>query len=188
MAACHPAHPRLPHLAPEDAVLAFGDSLTQGTGAAPDRAYPAQLESMIGRRVVNAGVAGETTAQGLERLPGVLEAAAPRLVLLCLGGNDMLQGVDPARTEANLRRMIDLIRGRGAAVVLIAVPAPNLLAGVPAFYGRIAADYGIPLEDQVFDRVLKDRRLKSDPVHANADGYRRVAERLAKLLRASGAV
>ncbi len=188
LAACHPTPPRLSRLAPDDVVLAFGDSLTHGTGATPAQAYPAQLERLIGQRVVNAGVPGETTAQGLERLPGVLDRYAPRLVLLCLGGNDMLQGIDPAQTEAHLRRMVELIRGHGAEVVLIAVPSLNLFAGVPDFYAHIAADDGIPLEGRVFDEVLKDARLKSDTVHANAAGYRRVAESLSELLRAAGAI
>jgi lysophospholipase L1-like esterase len=187
LAACG-GTPDLPRLAADDVVLAFGDSLTAGVGAEPEQAYPAQLASLINRRVVNAGVPGETTAGGLERLGGQLDAHAPRLLLLCLGGNDMLRRVPVEDIAANLRAMVRLARGRGVAVVLIGVPQPSLLGGAPDFYTAIADEFGLAYEGEVFDDVLRDRELKSDAIHANAEGYRRVAERLAGLLREGGAV
>jgi lysophospholipase L1-like esterase len=187
LAACG-ADPRLPRLAAGDVVLAFGDSLTHGTGADPGQAYPAQLQALIGRPVVNAGEPGETTAEGLQRLPTALAAHQPRLLLLCLGGNDLLRRQDPAETAANLRAMVGLAREQGVAVVLIGVPEPSLLAGAPAFYGQIAEEFQLPYEGEVFNEVLKNRRLKADPIHANGAGYRRVAERLADLLKDAGAL
>lgn len=178
----------LPRLAPDDVVLAFGDSLTAGVGAGPGQAYPAQLARLIGRTVVNAGVPGETTAAGLARLPGQLDAHRPRLLLLCLGGNDLLRRLPATETAANLRAMVRLARDRGVAVVLVGVPELRLLGGAPDFYAEIAEEYGLAYEDDIFNEVLRDRRLKSDPIHANAEGYRRVAERLAELLREAGAV
>lgn len=180
--------PRLAALAPHDRIVAFGDSLTYGTGAGPDAAYPAVLAALTGRTVVNAGVPGDTTQSALERLPGVLDAHRPRLVLLCLGGNDMLRKTPPSLTESNLRSMIETIRSHGAQVVLIGVPAPRLFGGPPEFYARIADDLDLPLESEVFDDVLRDNRLKSDPIHANAAGYRVVAERLAAFLDEAGAL
>jgi lysophospholipase L1-like esterase len=105
-----------------------------------------------------------------------------------MGGNDMLQKVDPATTEANLRTMVQLARDRGIGVVLIGVPKPELFGGVAEFYPKIAIDLGIPLEDQVLKDVLYDRDYKSDAIHPNAQGYRKVAEAMAKLLRRAGAV
>jgi len=187
LAACERA-PTLPKLNPHDVIVAFGDSLTHGTGASDDTAYPAVLASLTGRTVINAGVPGDTTTAGLERLPVVLDKYKPRLVLLCLGGNDMLRKQPAAATENNLRLLVKTIRSSGAEVVLIGVPEPKLFGGAPDFYARVARDMRLPLEDDVFDAVLKDNRLKADPIHANAEGYRMVAERLAEFLREAGAL
>lgn len=180
--------PTLPKLGPDDVIVAFGDSLTFGTGASRETAYPAVLASLTGRTVVNAGVPGDTTASALQRLPAVLDRHRPRLVLLCLGGNDMLRKQPEADTENNLRRLVSTIRASGAEVMLIAVPAPTLFGGPPAFYARVADDLKLPLEDDAFDAVLRDNRLKADPIHANAAGYRVVAEQLADFLDDAGAL
>ena len=187
LAACG-SEPRLPRLADGDVVLAFGDSLTYGTGADAGQDYPAQLQQLIGRAVVNAGVPGETTAQGLQRLPAALAAHQPRLLLLCLGGNDLLRRLDPVQTAGNLRGMVRLAREQGIAVVLIGVPEPGLFAGAPAFYEEIAGEFGLPYEGEAFNEVLKTPGLKSDPIHANDAGYRRVAQRLADMLKHAGAI
>jgi lysophospholipase L1-like esterase len=187
LAACGRA-PTLPKLTQQDVIVAFGDSLTHGTGASDDTAYPAVLATLTGRTVINAGVPGDTTTSGLQRLPAVLAEHHPRLVLLCLGGNDMLRKQPLTRTENNLRLLVHTIRASGALVVLIGVPEPRLFGGTPAFYERVAEDMQLPLEADVFNDVLKDNRLKSDPIHANAAGYRVVAERLAEFLHEAGAL
>jgi len=188
LAACGEKPPQLPKLGSDDVVLAFGDSLTYGTGAGTQEAYPSVLSKLISRQVVGAGVPGETTADGLERLPAVLDEVRPRLVLLCMGGNDMLRKVAFANIESNLRAMVHLARARGIGVVLIGVPTPELFGGPPEFYDRIAKELSLPLEKKVLNHILFDRSLKSDPIHPNATGYRRFAEALAELLRQSGAV
>ena len=187
LAACD-RPPQLPRLHNGDVILAFGDSLTHGTGATRETAYPAVLSRLSGHTVVNAGVPGETTAEGLARLPGVLDETRPRIVLLCLGGNDMLRRQDGNNTEANLRRMIETIRASGAGVVLIGVPQPTLFSGPPAFYEKLADEFDLPYEGEILDEVLRTPKLKSDPIHANAEGYRLVAERLADLLEQAGAI
>lgn len=187
LAGCDRA-PTLPRLNSHDVIVAFGDSLTHGTGASADTAYPAVLAALTGRTVINAGVPGDTTSSGLQRLPAVLAEHRPRLVLLCLGGNDMLRQQPESATENNLRLLVQSIRASGAEVVLIGVPEPKLFGGAPEFYERVAEDMRLPLEDDVFNEVLKDNRLKSDAIHANAAGYRVVAERLAELLREAGAL
>jgi acyl-CoA thioesterase-1 len=187
LAACDRA-PTLPRLSPQDVIVAFGDSLTRGTGASDATAYPAVLATLTGHTVINAGVPGDTTESGLQRLPGVLDEYKPRLVLLCLGGNDMLRKQPTARTESNLRLLVQTIRASGANVVLIGVPEPKLFGSAPDFYTRVAEDMQLPLEREAFNDVLKDNRLKSDPIHANAAGYRRVAERLNAFLHEAGAL
>lgn len=187
LGACGPRH-KLDRLDSSAVVLAFGDSLTFGTGAGPAESYPAALERAIGRKVVNAGVPGETSAQGLERLPGVLDEVKPRLLILCHGGNDFLRRLDEGAAAANVRAMIRLAREKGVGVVLLATPKPGLPPSIPAFYGEIAAGEKVPFEEAVVRTVLFDNRLKSDMVHPNGQGYAQIAAAVEKLLRKSGAL
>lgn len=174
---------------PADAVvLAFGDSLTYGTGAQENESYPAQLEQLIGRRVVVAGVPGEVTAQARVRLPGLLEEHSPKLLLLCIGGNDFLRRLGSRQAEDNVRAMVELARSRGIDVLLIGTPEPGFSVTPPAFYAAIADEFGLAYEAEVIGRVLRDTGLKSDPIHPNARGYRLIAERIAEMLKASGAI
>lgn len=187
LAGCGDASPRLQPVPPEGVILAFGDSLTHGTGARPGESYPELLAALSGRRVVNAGVPGELSADGLARLPALLERHRPQLVLLCHGGNDILRKRDPRETSRNLREMISLVRSHGAEVVLIGIPKPGLFLGTAGFYEQVAAAMDVPLEAEVFADVLAKASLKSDAVHPNAAGYRLVAERLYAFLYDAGA-
>jgi lysophospholipase L1-like esterase len=187
LAACQkPA--RLPVLAKSDVVVAFGDSITFGTGAEPQESYPAVLEQMIGRRVINAGVPGEITAEGLSRLPQILESEKPALLILCHGGNDHLRQLNHGQAADNIREMIRLARQRGTAVALIAVPGFSLSVSPEPMYKDIAKEFKIPLEEKTLSDILADNSLKSDYIHPNAAGYRRLAEAVAALLKKSGAI
>lgn len=188
LAGCGAKGPKLASLAAGDVVVAFGDSLTQGAGAQASESYPAVLSQLIGREVVRAGVPGEITAQGLARLPQVIDEHQPRLVIVCLGGNDMLRKVNPAEIKANLRAIVQTIRGRGIDVVLVGVPQPALITSAPEFYAEVAKEFGIPYEGKVVTSVLYSTGMKADPIHPNARGYRRIAEALADLLRKAGAI
>ena len=206
----------LPRLAKDAVILAFGDSLTYGTGAAPGESYPAILERLVGRRVVNEGVPGEITDEGLERLPEVLKREKPAILILCHGANDLLRFLDKRQAAANLRAMILLAREKGTAVVLVAVPllgitlspepiyleiptekGASVLIPVPSpgitlllapLYREIAAEMKIPIEEEALSMVLSDGSLKSDLIHPNAAGYRKLAVSIAALLKKSGAV
>lgn len=188
LAGCGGKTPRLDKLGTTDVIVAFGDSLTYGTGAKAEESYPAVLEQLIGRTVVRAGVPGEVTAGGLSRLPGVLDEHRPRLVIVCLGGNDMLRKGSPADIEANLREILKIIKVRGADAVLVGVPAPGLITSAPKFYEKLAQEFGIPYESKIVTSVLYRPELKSDYIHPNAAGYRQMAEALAGLLRDAGAL
>jgi len=180
--------PQLPPLASTDTVLAFGDSLTFGTGANPSESYPAQLQLLIGRKVVNAGVPGEISADGLRRLPDAIEESNPKLLVLCHGGNDFLQKLGEAQAAANVRAMIRLAKDRGIAVVLIATPKPGLSITPPDFYAEIAKEFAIPFNDGALTSILRDNELKSDFVHPNARGYAQLAQSVAGLIRKAGAI
>ncbi|MGW8271710.1 MAG: arylesterase [Burkholderiales bacterium] len=180
--------PQLVPLARDAVVLAFGDSLTYGTGAGEAQSYPAQLEQLIARRVVRSGVPGEVTAAALARLPGALEAHAPKLLILCIGGNDFLRNLSKSAAAQNVRAMVALAKARGIDVLLIGTPEKGITVTPPAFYAEIAEAYDIPYEGKVIGQVLRDNALKSDPIHPNAQGYRLIAERVAELLREAGAI
>ena len=180
--------PILPRLDAGAVVLAFGDSLTYGTGARPEESYPAVLEKLITRRVVRSGVPGETTEGALKRLPEVLDDAEPQLLVLCSGGNDLLQRLEEPETIANLRAMIKLAKERGISVLLLAPPRPVVLTAAPEYYAALGTEFGIPVETEVLARVLADKSLKSDLVHPNAKGYAEVAAALAKLLKGAKAL
>jgi lysophospholipase L1-like esterase len=180
--------PKLPPLPDDAIILAFGDSLTYGTGAGRGEDYPSVLTTLTGHRVVNAGVPGEESTAGLARLPAVLESAQPQLVFLGHGGNDLLRHRDLAQTRDNLRRMVELVRARGASAVLLGVPKPGLFLSTHPLYRELAAELDVPLEDEALADILGDRELKSDEIHPNAAGYRRLAEALDQLLQNSGAL
>jgi lysophospholipase L1-like esterase len=177
-----------PRLARQALILAFGDSLTYGTGVAPTESYPAVLERLVGRRVVSSGVPGEVSGEGLTRLPGVLEKEKPALLILCHGGNDLLRRLDRRQTADNVRAMIGLALGRGIAVILIAVPSPGFALSPPPFYRELAAEMKIPVEEEALTNVLSDSSLRSDYIHPNAEGYRRLAVAIAAFLKERGAV
>ena len=179
---------KLPPLAPDAVVLAFGDSLTYGTGANEEESYPAQLARLTGRRIVREGVPGEVSAAGLARLPSALDEHRPRLLLLCHGGNDFLRRLPKAQAAENLRAMIRVAKDRGVDVLLIGIPEIGLTLTPPEFYAAIAKQFGIPYEGEVLTKILRDGGLKADQVHPNAKGYRLMAERVAELLRKSGAL
>ena len=175
-------NPQIRPLSADAVVLAFGDSLTHGTGAEPAEAYPQVLGDLLQRRVINAGVPGEIAAEGLARLPGVLEEYRPNLLILCEGGNDFLRRHDPQEVKSSLRRMVEIARGSGAEVVLVGVPQPGLFLTSAPLYGELAEEYRLPYEGEALPDILADRSLKSDAIHPNAAGYARLADSLDRLI------
>lgn len=188
LCACGARVPPLPALGKDAVVLAFGDSLTFGTGAPPDESYPAQLQRLIDRSVVVRGVPGEISEDGLRRLPDTLDEIRPQLLILCHGGNDFLRRLDEKQAATHLRAMVQLTRQRGIPVLMIATPKPGLTVSPPGFYADIAGEFAIPVESSILGEVLTDRSLKSDLVHPNAAGYRRIASAIADLLKKAGAI
>ncbi|MEN8176592.1 MAG: GDSL-type esterase/lipase family protein [Pseudomonadota bacterium] len=180
--------PALQPLSPDAVILAFGNSLTRGTGASAAKSYPHQLALLTGHTVINAGVPGELSAEGRKRLPALLEKYQPELVLLCHGGNDLIRRLDPDQLADNLKAMVAASREAGAQAVLLAVPDFGLLMSAADVYTEVAQSTGVPVETEAIPRVIRDRELKSDPIHPNGQGYAQVAEAVFRFLQEEGAL
>jgi len=178
-------HGKISSLSESSVVVAFGVSLTFGTGAGQAESYPLVLSKVLRCRVVNAGVPGEVTSSGRLRLQTVLEKEKADLVILCHGGNDMVQKQDEGATIRNLDAMISFARHSGAGVVLIGVPKPEQPLKVPHFYQELASKFGIPLDSDTIPEILSTSSLRSDHMHPNAAGYRKMAQAIADLIRES---
>lgn len=158
-------------------VICFGDSLTAGTGAVRGMDYPAQLSRLIGRPVVNAGVPGDTTAEGLARLERDVLGRSPRLVLITLGGNDLKNGVSRDGAFGNLRQIVDRIHDAGALAVIGGIDIPFYGRGFDKAYKKLAEETGAVLIENILDGIMGNRSLMSDPIHPNGAGYAIMAER-----------
>lgn len=170
-------------------ILAYGDSLTFGMGANHDtQSYPAILQKSTGLTVVNAGISGEVSSEALERLPGVLNAVTPQLVVLCHGGNDLIGRLGKDKLKSNLDQMIQLIHQSGADVVLIAVPNFNLLFDIPDLYPDLAEKHRLAIDLELLRDLNADPKMKSDNIHPNAAGYSEMANRVQRLLTSLGAL
>lgn len=161
-------------------ILDLGDSLTAGYGLPASKAFPAQLQAWLARhgvaaRVINAGVSGDTTAGGLGRLDWVL-ADKPDLVILALGANDALRGIDPKAVRANLAKIIEKIKTAGAKVLLLGMLAPpNWGDAYTHAFDRVFPDlahaYGVPLYSFFLEGVaMKPQLNQADGLHPNARG------------------
>lgn len=173
-------------------VVALGDSLTAGNGVSAQEAWPSLLAARTGWVIINGGVSGDTSAGGLSRLPALLDEHSPKLVLVSLGGNDMLRKVPETETIANLERILALVRAQGAHAVLLATPRPSLAGAVfnalsaADFYRQIAESKKIPLIEKALPEVLSDVNLKGDPLHPNAAGHSLLADKIFASLKEIG--
>lgn len=175
---------------PSDAViLAFGDSLTYGTGASRGNDYPSVLTQLTSMQVINSGVPGEISQDGLKRLPEVLDEYHPQLLILAHGGNDMLRKIPRTVTSENLKQMIALAKQRNIPLLLLGVPQPGLfLLETAEMYKQVAEQEGVPINLDVLAEIIADNDLKADVVHPNDAGYRKLAEEIAETLREEGAL
>jgi len=162
--------------------IAFGDSLTEGFGAARGEDYPSVFSRLTGIKVKNLGLSGNTTQDGLNRLEEAAQMK-PRVVLLCLGGNDTLRQMAPETTFANLGKIIDRFHREGSFVVLIGVQSANLLRDKnhERFEG-LAEEKQVFLIENILDGVIFDRSLMSDRIHPNDQGYEKIARRFVEEL------
>lgn len=173
-------------------VTVLGDSITAGYGLPAREALPAKLErelakSVPGARVRGAGVSGDTTAGGLARVDFSVQNDTA-VCVVALGGNDLLQGLDPRQTRANLDRIIGKLKARGITVVLAGITVPAALGrsyarDVAALYADLARKHGVTLYPNLLAGVAGDRRLNQrDGIHPNAQGVSIIAARLAPVV------
>lgn len=183
---------RLPAVAAGASVLAFGDSVTFGTGAGPEEGWPVRLAEATGWTIHNAGVPGDTAQNGKTRLPAMLEQHRPALVIIEIGGNDFLRRRLPDAVKEDLREMIRAARQSGALVALVGVPELSLLAAVARspsdsrIYAELANEEKVALIPDVFSEVLARPELCADQIHPNAQGYRQMAAGMHARLRELG--
>ncbi len=169
-------------------ILAFGDSLTYGSGTSRQNAYPATLQTLINRKVINAGVPGEISKAGLQRLPNLINQHQPDLIIICHGGNDFLGKLDVNQTRQNIQQMIDIATENNIQVLIIAVPEFGLFLNTSPIYGELADRNDLPVAEDVLADILKQNAYKSDHVHPNAQGYKILAENINLLLIQTGAI
>lgn len=182
--------PTLTPFTKDAVILAYGDSLTFGIGTKDPhtQSYPSVLQQLTGVSVVNAGISGEVTATALQRLPTVLNAIKPNLVILCHGGNDLIRRLGDEQLKSNLDKMINLIQNSGAEVVLMGVPSFNLTLSVPDLYSELAEKYNIASNLETLPSIERNSKLKSDQIHPNVEGYQLMAKGVYSLLSDAGAL
>lgn len=173
-------------------VTVLGDSITAGLGLPAREAMPAQLQAALARQGVSAvvraaGVSGDTSGGGLARV-GFSVAPDTRLCVVALGGNDLLQGVEPAQTKANLRGILQKLKAKGVGVVLVGVGAPPTIGAAyakefNAVYASLAREFGAPLYPNILAGIGGNKALmQRDGIHPNAAGAKRIGEALAPLV------
>jgi acyl-CoA thioesterase-1 len=181
------ALPAIPVMGPQRRIIAFGDSLFAGYGLDPAQSYPARLEAALRNKgvnaaITNAGISGDTTAAGLQRLAFTLDAqdTKPDLFILELGGNDLLRGLSPAETKANLAKMLDELKAREIPVLLMGMRSPpnygpEYQAEFDALYRDLAKQYGADLIPFWLEDIYREPSLfQSDRIHPTAEGIERL--------------
>ncbi|MGH1537772.1 MAG: GDSL-type esterase/lipase family protein [Gammaproteobacteria bacterium] len=185
---CSDSSNNLTLLSSDATILAFGDSLTHGTGANKGEDYPTLLSKLTNISVINAGVPGEISSKGLDRLPSLLDEHNPDLLILIHGGNDILRKLPKLELNNNLLAMIELAKTRNIQIAMLGVPEPGIFLKSADIYEQIANETNIPIELSLLPDILGDKSLKSDIAHPNAKGYQQMAEGIVELLKDNGAL
>ncbi len=184
--------PKLPRIPPGKTVLAFGDSVTFGTGASAGEDWPTLLATLTGWNIVNAGIPGDTAEAATGRIQALLDEHHPVLVIIEIGGNDFLRRRSAKMVKDDLRRLIQIVRSTGAHVVLVAVPELSMLGVVvrklsdAPIYRELGKEESIPVVSDVFSEILGNPDLCADQIHPNARGYRKMASEVHAYLQTVG--
>ncbi len=176
-------NPRAARPTAGEGVIAFGDSLVEGVGASEGRDIVSLLSTRVGIPIVNAGRSGDTTGSALGRLDSAVLSRNPRIVIVVLGGNDLLRRIPREETFANLDAIVGRIRGRGAAVILVGLSAGVFVDGYGNGYEEVASRTASGLVPDVLAGILGHPDLMFDQIHPNDRGYSMMADRIEPALR-----
>jgi acyl-CoA thioesterase-1 len=174
--------------APAPVIVAFGDSLTAGFGVEPGQSWPDVLANLLHQKVINAGVSGDTTTDGLNRLPEVI-GYHPKIVIVEFGGNDGLRGLPLTTTRANLDQIMQGLQKAGVRVLLAGMTlppnyGPEYIHNFEAIYKDLAGKYKVPLIPFLLEGVaLKPGMMQRDGMHPTAAGHAIVAQTVWRYLR-----
>ena len=169
-----------------DTILALGDSITYGFSESENESYPYLLSKLTGHKVINAGVNGDTSHDGLKRVSALLSDNSIKLILLCFGGNDIIQKQPLLELKSNLKKMIQMAKSKNIKVILISVPNVSLFGLNPLdLYSEIADEEDVELIEGLLSHVLSRPSLKNDYIHPNSLGYRYMADEIYKHLKSN---
>ena len=166
-------------------IILFGDSIAAGYQVQPEQCYASLLSKDFGMPIINAGVPGDTTGSALGRLQADVLARDPKVVMVELGGNDLLQQVSHAVIQKNLESIVSQIQARGAAVVIVGVDGPFGLGGMGSVYKKVANEYHTAYVPNIMSNLLGDKNYMADQIHPNAAGHVIIAKRIGAVLRKS---
>jgi lysophospholipase L1-like esterase len=165
-------------------IVAFGDSLVYGSGATHGNDFVSQLGKMINHDIINKGMPGDTTAEGLARLDDIIQAK-PDIVFVLFGGNDALRNIPKEETFSNLDTMVTTLQQAGAEVVLIGIQGGLFSISDPyaASFENLAEKRGVLLVPNVMEGIFGNKELMSDLIHPNDAGYRMIAQKVHSYLK-----
>jgi acyl-CoA thioesterase-1 len=168
---------------PSGPIVVFGDSITTGYGVAEGKDYVSPLEAQIGEPIIRYAKNGETTETALTSLEEVV-AEKPKLVVVFLGGNDVLRRIPSSETFANLEKIVSSIKSTGAQVILVGVPGGILGDPYAKLFEELAERYDAEYVPEFLSRLLRNREYMHDSIHPNEKGHLEIAEKLRKPLEA----
>lgn len=164
-------------------IVVFGDSLVQGIGAEAGGDFPTQLGQLISTPVINAGVAGDTTTDALLRFESDVLAQDPKIVIILLGGNDVLQNVAPDKTFTNIETMIARSRSYGASVIVIGVRGGLHNTEYKQRFKELSRVYEAAYIPDVHKDIFRNKELMTDAVHPNSAGYSIIVQRVVPVVK-----
>lgn len=165
-----------------DVIVAVGDSLTYGYGTTLDKSYPAVLSGLINMNVVNEGINGDTSSGVLGRIDQIIKEQNPKMIIVGIGGNDMLRRTPREETVRNITEIIQIIKASNIIPIILAEPEPSVLGAAvgnlndATFYKEIAKQEDVFIIENTFSKYLSNNDYKSDPIHLNEKGYALVAQ------------